>query len=270
MNNNIDDKDHDKILVLGLAIGIKQGKRWLVRDVDISISKGEIVTLIGPNGSGKSTVAKMVTGVLTPSTGTIERRANLKIGYVPQKLNIDWTFPLSVSRLLTLTHPHSAHEVSAALETLKISHLFNDPVQQLSGGEFQRVLLARAMISKPDLLVLDEPVQGVDYAGQTALYELIGQIREQTGCGVLLISHDLHVVMAQTDRVICLNGHICCSGSPEHVASSPQYQQLFGPTASKTHAFYHHHHDHIHTHDGRIENQAKKQTKKQTGKNHAG
>ncbi len=239
-------------LISGSGIGFQQGNNWLVRDVDLEISRGEIVTLIGPNGSGKSTVAKMVTGVFKPSAGRIERALNLSIGYVPQKLNIDWTFPLSVGRLLRLTRPHSNFEINNALETTQVAHLFNAPVQQLSGGEFQRVLLARAMISKPDLLVLDEPVQGVDYTGQAELYQLIADLRENTGCGVLMVSHDLHIVMAQTDKVICLNGHVCCSGTPESVATHPHFLELFGQSKNPTHAFYAHHHDHTHGADGEI------------------
>ena len=239
-------------LIQGSNIGVKSGQRWLIRDVDIAVARGEIVTLIGPNGSGKSTLAKVVLGVLKPSTGKIVRQENLSIGYVPQKLNIDWTFPLSVSRLLSITRAHNKSEIELALEAVNIAHLKDVPVQQLSGGEFQRALLARAMILKPDLLVLDEPVQGVDYPGQAALYDLIGNLRTQTGCGVLMISHDLHIVMAQTDRVVCLNGHVCCSGAPELVASSPQFMDLFGEQAQKTHAIYQHHHDHTHLASGQI------------------
>src|SRR5690606_13876815 len=218
----------------------------------LTIRRGEIVTLIGPNGSGKSTTAKMVTGVLKPDVGSVELAPKLTIGYVPQKLNIDWTLPLTVRRLMTLTGRHSADAVAGALDAVGISHLADDEVQHLSGGEFQRALLARAMIRRPDLLVLDEPVQGVDFSGEVALYELIGKIRNETQCGVLLISHDLHVVMAATDTVICLNGHICCQGSPDHVARSPEYLELFGARAAATLAIYQHHHDHTHLPDGRV------------------
>jgi zinc transport system ATP-binding protein len=234
------------------SAGVKRGGRWLVEGVDLTIRRGEIVTLIGPNGSGKSTTAKMVTGVLKPDAGSVSRAPQLRVGYVPQKLTIDWTLPLSVRRLMTLTSSHSPAEVAAALEAVGIAHLANDEVQHLSGGEFQRALLARAMIRKPDLLVLDEPVQGVDFSGEVALYQLIKKIRDETRCGVLLISHDLHVVMAETDTVICLNGHVCCRGTPESVARSPEYLQLFGARAAATLAIYQHHHDHTHLPDGRI------------------
>ena len=232
--------------------GMRRNGRWLVRDVGFSISPREIVTLIGPNGSGKSTTAKMATGVLKPTEGWVERRPGLRIGYVPQKLQVDWTLPLTVRRLMTLTGRLPAAEIDAALEAAGIAHMAGAEVQHLSGGEFQRALLARAIARKPDLLVLDEPVQGVDFNGEIALYELIRQIRDRTGCGILLISHDLHVVMAETDTVICLNGHVCCRGTPAVVSQSPEYSRLFGARAAAALAVYNHHHDHTHLPDGRV------------------
>ncbi|WP_354066450.1 ATP-binding cassette domain-containing protein [Devosia sp. 2618] len=230
--------------------GVSRGGRTLVSGVDLTIARGEIVTLIGPNGSGKSTTAKMATGVLKPSTGTVVRKPGLKIGYVPQKLTIDWTLPLTVERLMTLTGRFSAGEIDAALEAVGARRLLKAAVQELSGGEFQRVLFARAMIRKPDLLVLDEPVQGVDFSGEVALYELVRQIRDVTQSGILMISHDLHVVMAETDTVICLNGHVCCRGTPSAVKRSPEYLRLFGERAAGSLAIYQHHHDHEHHDDG--------------------
>lgn len=232
--------------------GIFRAGRWLVRNVDLTVAPGEIVTLIGPNGSGKSTTAKTAVGVLRPDEGIVVRRSRLRIGYVPQKVAIDWTLPLSVARLMTLTGRHSREAVRAALGEVGISHLENAEVRTLSGGEFQRALLARALVRKPDLLVLDEPVQGVDFNGEMALYRLIGDIRRRTGCGVLLVSHDLHLVMAETDTVICLNGHVCCRGTPESVAGSDEYRSLFGARAAETLAVYRHHHDHTHLADGRL------------------
>lgn len=242
----------NQTLVTLEGAGVARNGRWLVRDVDVTIRKGEIVTLIGPNGSGKSTTAKMVTGVVKPNAGHVKRARHLRIGYVPQKMNIDWTLPLTVKRLMTLTGAFSDAEIVGALEEVKAAHLLKAAVQVLSGGEFQRVLLARAMIRKPDLLVLDEPVQGVDFSGEVALYDLIGDIRDRTGCGVLLISHDLHVVMAATDTVVCLNGHVCCRGTPDAVAKSPAYAELFGGKGADTLAVYTHHHDHAHLPDGRV------------------
>ena len=240
----------DSLITLTGA-GVRRGGRVLVEGVDLTIARGEIVTLIGPNGSGKSTTAKMVTGVLKPSMGTVSRKPGLTIGYVPQKLAIDWTLPLTVERLMTLTGRHSPADIMAALEAVGAARLLKAAVQELSGGEFQRVLFARAMIRKPDLLVLDEPVQGVDFAGELALYQLVKDIRDRTHAGILMISHDLHVVMAETDTVICLNGHVCCRGTPQSVARSPEYLSLFGARGD-TLALYRHHHDHVHLGDGTV------------------
>jgi len=245
------DKDAAVLITLE-SIGVRRNGRPLVEGVSLTISRGEIVTLIGPNGSGKSTTARVVTGVLRPDEGRVTRKPGLSVGYVPQKLGIDWTLPLTVNRLMNLTARHKKSEVTHALEQVGAGHLGGAAVQTLSGGEFQRVLLARAMIGKPDLLVLDEPVQGVDFAGEVAIYELIGRIRDATQCGILMISHDLHVVMAETDTVICLNGHVCCRGTPELVAQSPEYLSLFGARAAPALAIYQHHHDHTHLPDGRV------------------
>lgn len=241
-----------EILVSLKGAGVHRGGRWLVRNVEFDIARGEIVTLIGPNGSGKSTTARTAIGVLKLDEGSVTRMPGLTVGYVPQKLAIDWTLPLTVERLMTLTASHPAAEIREALDSVGIAHLARAEVQALSGGEFQRALLARAILRKPDLLVLDEPVQGVDFSGEVALYELIGAIRDRTGCGILLISHDLHVVMASTDTVICLNGHVCCRGTPQTVVASPEYQKLFGARAAGTLAIYRHHHDHTHLPDGRV------------------
>jgi zinc transport system ATP-binding protein len=239
-------------LVSASDIGVFRGGRWLIRNVDLSVSPGEIVTLIGPNGSGKSTAAKVALGILKPDAGRVARKLELRVGYVPQKLSVDWTMPLSVERLMTLTGHQSSESVKAALAEVDIPHLAKAEVQNLSGGEFQRALIARALIRRPELLVLDEPVQGVDFTGEIALYDLISRIRERTGCGILLISHDLHVVMAKTDTVICMNGHVCCHGSPQSVTSNPEYLRLFGAKAAQTIAVYAHDHDHRHLSDGTV------------------
>lgn len=241
-----------EVLVRLSGAGVRRGGRWLVRGVDLALARGEIVTLIGPNGSGKSTTARAAIGVLRLDEGRVERRPALAIGYVPQKLSIDWTMPLTVRRLMTLTGPAPRERIDEALEAVGAAHLQSAEVQALSGGEFQRVLLARAIVRRPDLLVLDEPVQGVDAAGEVALYDLIRRIRDRTGCGILLISHDLHVVMADTDTVVCLNGHVCCRGTPQSVIADPEYLRLFGPRAAQTLAIYRHSHDHTHLPDGRV------------------
>lgn len=259
--------ESDDLLIKAEGLGVRRDGRWLVRDIDLTIKRGEIVTLIGPNGSGKSTTAKLVTGILRADAGQIRRRPGLVVGYVPQKLAVDWTLPLTVSRLLTLTSRHSGAEIAEALTAVGIAHLAEAQVQQLSGGEFQRALMARAIIRKPDLLVLDEPVQGVDFSGEVAIYDLIRTIRDTTQCGVLLISHDLHVVMAATDTVLCLNGHVCCRGTPENVVESPEYMKLFGARAAGTLAVYTHHHDHAHDMDGHVHHD---HTHDHAGHDHAG
>ncbi len=238
-------------LVCLSGAGLQRDGRWLVRDVNLAVDAGEIVTLIGPNGSGKSTTAKMALGILAPSEGEAERREDLRVGYVPQKLTIDWTLPLSVSRFMRLTHKLSDDDCNEALSRTGIGHLLNAEMRNLSGGEFQRVMLARAIARKPNLLVLDEPVQGVDFLAEESIYNLISDIRRELNCGVLMISHDLHVVMAATDRVLCLNGHVCCQGAPTAVAKSPEYLQLFGNRAGAL-AIYQHQHDHTHLPDGTV------------------
>jgi len=234
------------------GLGIHLGGRWLLRNVDFTVRRGEIVTLIGPNGSGKTTCVKALLGLLASDEGEAWVLDGARVGYVPQSFVVDWTLPLTVGRLMTLTGSHARKDIDAALEDVGIAHLVDAAVQTLSGGELQRALLARALVRKPDLLVLDEPVQGVDFTGEIALYGLIGHIRDRLGCGVLLVSHDLHIVMAQTDTVVCLNGHVCCSGTPKVVAKDPEYRKLFGPKAAEALAVYRHEHDHTHAHDGSV------------------
>ena len=235
--------------------GFFRSGRWLVRGVNLTVNSGEILTLIGPNGSGKSTTAKMAIGVSKPDEGTSYKRQGLKIRYVPQKIFIDWTLPIKVNRFMNLTGQVRRKESDEALSLNGAKHLAKLDVRTLSGGEFQRVLLARAIACKPDLIVLDEPVQGVDFNGEIETYELIRNIRDEMKCGVLLISHDLHVVMAATDRVICLNGHVCCSGTPMTVANSKEYKALFGARAVSGLALYEHRHDHQHLPDGSVKSE---------------
>ena len=232
--------------------GLNRGGRWLVRGIDLSVRRGEVVTLIGPNGAGKSTTAKIALGLETPDEGSARRTTGLKIGYVPQQLSIDWTLPLTVRRFMSLTERVSNTDIREALDDVGIAHLADAEIRHLSGGEFQRALLARAITRRPDLLVLDEPVQGVDFGGEIALYDLISEIHSTLGCGILMISHDLHVVMAGTDSVVCLNRHICCQGHPHTVAKSPEYRELFGGRAATALAVYEHAHDHTHLPDGSV------------------
>ena len=231
--------------------GFKQNDKWLVEGVSLTVEKGKIVTLIGPNGSGKSTTAKIALGIYKNIEGSVEKYTN-KVGYVPQKISIDWTLPLRVYDFMLLTENIKDEAIDEALTLTGVIHLKNKNLGNLSGGEFQRVLIARAISKKPELLVLDEPVQGVDFTGEIALYELIKRISDTLNCGILLISHDLHTVMTATDHVVCLNGHVCCSGSPMDVAKNNEYKTLFGEQASQILSVYEHKHDHVHSDKGEI------------------
>ena len=247
--------DNDLLVKVSDAGLYKNGK-WLVKGVNLNITKGKIVTLIGPNGSGKTTTAKIALGLYKNIEGTVKRLTN-KISYVPQKVSIDWTLPVRVIDFMVLTQDLQDQEINDALNLTGVEHLKNNNLRELSGGEFQRVLLARAIAKKPDLLVLDEPVQGVDFTGEVELYALIKKISETLQCGILLISHDLHVVMSATDYVVCLNGHVCCSGTPVTVAQNKEYKELFGEKSSQLLSLYEHEHDHVHDSDGNIVKEAK-------------
>ncbi len=232
------------IAARGLCVSF--GAEKVLDRIDLALRPGEIVTLIGPNGSGKTTLVRTLLGLAQPTEGEVEREPGIVVGYVPQRLEIDATLPLTVGRFLALgTHANPA-DCEAALDEVGVSGAMAKAIQALSGGQLRRVLLARALLRDPDLLVLDEPTSGVDFAGQAELYELIRRIRDARQCGVLLVSHNLHLVMAATDRVVCLNHHVCCEGLPESVSRNPAYLELFGPEASGAVAVYTHQHDHQH------------------------
>jgi zinc transport system ATP-binding protein len=231
-------------------VSLTLGERTVLDRVSLQLRRGQILTVIGPNGAGKSSLLKVALGLAAPSSGSVQRAEGCRIGYMPQRLQLDPTLPISVGRFLALGG-NDNRRIEAALGETGVTHLRGSPLQAISGGELQRVLLARALLREPDLLVLDEPAQGVDLTGQTALYELIASLSRRLDCGVLMVSHDLHWVMAQTDEVICLNQHICCRGHPEQVGSDPAYRALFGaipgiaPVAPAL-APYLHHHNHAH------------------------
>ena len=243
--------DQNKLLVKLENAGVYKSSKWLVRGISLEINQGQIVTLIGPNGSGKTTTAKMILNIMNADEGMVSGNAN-KMAYVPQKINIDWTMPLRVIDFMKITSSLNNTQITESLVMTGVDKLLYNQIHSLSGGEFQRVLIARAIAKKPDLLVLDEPVQGVDFNGEIALYNLIKEISVNLNCGILLISHDMHFVMSTTDHVICLNGHICCSGSPSNVVKNPEYIKLFGEHNSETLSYYQHQHDHSHNHDGSI------------------
>jgi zinc transport system ATP-binding protein len=233
-------------LISARRLALSRGGRAILADIDIDIAPREIVTLIGPNGAGKTTLVRALLGLEPLDRGSIQRKSGLVVGYAPQRFDIDHAIPLTVARFIWLGRQAPPDEITRVLSEVGAGALPERQLSELSGGELQRVVLARALIRSPDLLVLDEPVRGVDYAGEAELYNLIGRLRTERGFGVLLVSHDLHVVMAQSDRVICINRHVCCSGVPHSVAQHPEYARLFGPQAARAFGLYHHHHDHSH------------------------
>lgn len=235
-----------KTLIEAQDIHLSLSGKPILSHVDLQVPQGKIITLIGPNGAGKSTLVKVMLGLIEPNQGSIFRSEGLCIGYTPQKVSIPENMPLTVERFLTLAKGSHASEVTTVAHETGITPLLNHAMQTLSGGEHQRVLLTRALLRNPNLLVLDEPVQGVDVTGQAELYNLIARLRDERGLGVLMISHDLHLVMAATDSVVCLNSHVCCSGHPDTVSQHPAYLELFGQQSNPDLAIYTHHHDHTH------------------------
>lgn len=237
-------------LVSAKGVSLKYGGTLVLRSVDLSIEAGEIVTVIGPNGSGKSTLLRALLGAKEVAEGQITRKDGLRIGYVPQRLAVEANMPLMVGRFLSLPVRHDKVEVRAMLKRVGMAGFEARQLTELSGGQFQRVLLARALLGKPDILMLDEPTQGLDQSGVAGFYQLLEEVRQEMGCAVLLVSHDLHVVMSASDRVICLNGHICCEGTPTVVSAAPEYRALFGAGTLGTMALYQHTHDHSHEEHG--------------------
>ncbi len=238
-------------LISAENITVRQAGLPVLNGVSLSIDPGEVVTVVGPNGSGKTTLMKALLGAVRPSAGRVVRPAGLRIGYVPQRLAVDSSLPLTAARFLGLPRRVTADEARAALDLVGAGDLGDRQLADLSGGQFQRVLLARAILPRPPLLILDEATQGLDPPGAAAFYHLIERLRDDTGCAVLMVSHELHVVMRASDRVICLNGHICCEGAPEAVLNAREYRELFGADLDGTLAIYRHHHDHSHDHADR-------------------
>ncbi|CUH67202.1 Zinc import ATP-binding protein ZnuC [Thalassovita gelatinovora] len=227
-------------------LSIAYGGNTVLRDVSLALEPGEIVTIVGPNGSGKSSLLRAIIGAIKPVSGEIFLKPGLKIGYVPQRLHVDPTLPITVERFMRLTDRVSQADCQSALEAAAVPDLLKRQMSQLSGGQFQRVMLARALINQPDVLLLDEATQGLDQPGSASFYQQIEAVRRDTGCAVLMISHELHVVMSASDRVICLNGHVCCEGVPAVVASAPEYRALFGTGTGGALALYRHDHNHDH------------------------
>ncbi|MFT4792107.1 MAG: zinc transport system ATP-binding protein [Paracoccaceae bacterium] len=231
-------------LIEARGVSVTLGGTPALRDVDFAIRDGEIVTVVGPNGSGKTTLLRLMVGAIKAGAGSVTRRADLRIGYVPQKLALDAAMPLTADRFLALGGEKDLGVRAAMLARVGAPGLGDRQLAGLSGGQLQRVLLARALLRKPNLVALDEPTQGLDQIGAAAFYRLIEDVRQETGCAVLMVSHDLHVVMSASDRVICLNGHVCCEGTPTVVSAAPEWRALFGTGTAGTFALYRHDHDH--------------------------
>nr|VFK40916.1 MAG: zinc transport system ATP-binding protein [Candidatus Kentron sp. SD]VFK49428.1 MAG: zinc transport system ATP-binding protein [Candidatus Kentron sp. SD] len=239
-------------LIEACGISLQRGGRRILDGVNLSVARGEIVTLVGLNGSGKTTLVRIMVGLLTPDAGEIIRTPGLRIGFSPQSMQRDRTLPITVERFLTLGANAPRSRLKALLEEVGVKDLLNDQLANISGGELHRVILARALLREPDLLVLDEPMAGVDISGQSELYRLIARIRDRRGCGILLVSHDLHMVMAATDLVVCLNHHVCCTGHPESITRHPEFVSLFGKQVSEVLSVYIHHHNHSHDASGEV------------------
>ena len=235
-------------LIAARHASVRFGGTEVLHDISLRVDAAEIVTIVGPNGSGKSTLLRALLGITPLAAGRVSRRPGLRIGYVPQRLQIDRTLPMTARRFLSLPIRQTPVASAAALARVGVPEVADRQMADLSGGQFQRVLLARALLTEPDLLILDEPTQGLDQPGEAAFYRLIEELRRDTGCAVLMVSHDLHVVMSASDRVICLNGHICCEGTPHVVSNAPEYRALFGLGTQGALALYQHVHDHDHTH----------------------
>ncbi|MCC5964465.1 MAG: metal ABC transporter ATP-binding protein [Rhodobacteraceae bacterium] len=236
-------------LISAQGLSVRYGGRRVLHDIDFGIARGEIVTIVGPNGSGKTSLLRALLGVVPAARGRVQRAPGLRLGYVPQRLHIDPGLPLPVARFLSLPTRASRAAMEQVLARVGLGDVLAQNMATLSGGQFQRVLLARALLPGPDILMLDEPTAGLDQPGVASFYQLIADVRAQTGCAVLSVSHDLHVVMSASDRVVCINGHICCEGAPQVVRDAPEYRALFGLGTGGALALYQHDHDHAHDHD---------------------
>ena len=234
----------------------RYGEAYALQDVTLDIAPSKVLCLLGPSGCGKTTLLRVLIGAQAPSEGAVVREAGLRVGYVPQRLAIDQAMPLTVARWLALSGIKDRQQHLQIAKQVGILGLLKQQMSSLSGGEFQRALLAEALLMRPDLLVLDEPTQGLDQPAVASFYNLIEGVREDLDCAVLMVSHDLHVVMRSSDHVICLNGHVCCQGTPTLVSAAPEYQALFGFDTEGTLALYRHEHDHRHDHAQQDESDA--------------
>ncbi len=268
-------KDIAPLLVETAGLEVRKSGRRVLYDIDIAVADGEIVTILGPNGAGKTTLLRALLGLIAPTRGAVRRRRGARLAYMPQQFGVDRTLPLSVRRFLAMAAPARNGRINGRIEQVAdetgIAHVLDDAVQDVSGGEAKRAALARALLRDPDLLVLDEPSANLDLQGQEDVYRLIREIRDRRGCAVILVSHDLHLVMAATDRVFCLNGHVCCSGHPETVGRHPEFLALFGEHGAEAFGVYPHLHDHTHndhTHNDHTQNDHTQNDHTQNGRTH--
>ena len=235
-------------LISAKNISLRYDNRLILDDVSLDLTKNDFITIIGPNGAGKSTLLKTLIGLITPDQGQVTRQDGLKIGYIPQKLQVEASLPITTQSFICLNKKNT-NDINAIADELGIIPLLKKPVQTLSGGEWQRALLARALMDNPDAIILDEPAQNLDLTGQMHFYKMLDRLHQDRGLAILMVSHDLHLVMASTRQVVCLYHHICCSGAPQAVTQDPEFINLFGNEMASMMAVYHHQHDHSHDHD---------------------
>ncbi|MCE2517944.1 MAG: ATP-binding cassette domain-containing protein, partial [Alphaproteobacteria bacterium] len=210
-----------------------------------NLNRGDFITIIGPNGAGKSTLLKALMGLIKTDKGKVTRAKGLKLGYIPQKMHVEASLPISTEGFIKLNKPNAVN-FDELVEDIGIAALLAKPLNSLSGGEWQRALLARALMDDPDAIILDEPAQNLDLSGQVSFYKRLDAIHAKRGMAILMDSHDLHMVMASTRQVVCLYHHICCSGAPQAVTRDPEFINLFGRDMATMMAIYQHDHDHDH------------------------
>ena len=222
--------------------------KYILEDISFQVNSNQIITIIGPNGSGKTSLIKIIIGLINQTSGEVVKKNGLKIGYVPQKFVYNKNLPMSVARFVDYQNNSYLNDqnISFIESLIDINKLFNKQVSSLSGGELQKVLLFRALLSFPDILILDEPTQGVDIQGQLNFYSILSKLRDKFNLSILIVSHDLHFVMKNTDIVICLNNHICCIGKPEEISQNEHFNKIFGENISNIISLYQHKHNHTH------------------------
>jgi len=236
-------------LISAKNVSVLKHQKSILDNIDIQINKNDFITIIGPNGAGKTMLLKCLMGFYKPTSGRIERKEKLKIGYMPQSISIINTMPITVKDFITVRKEYDDISLNKVITEVSIGEIINKQLSVLSGGEMQRVLLARSLLNNPDLLILDEPAQNLDISGQLNFYKLIQEIYSKRNISILMVSHDLHLVMVSTKKVLCLYKHICCSGAPQQIAKDPEFLSMFGKDMANMMSIYQHSHDHNHDHN---------------------